>query len=305
MRYAFIKTLTEEAQKNKNIVLLTADLGFTVFEGFKKKFPNRFINVGVAEQNMMSIAAGLSMTGKIVFAYSIATFATMRPFEQIRNDIAGHKLPVIIVGTGSGLSYADNAFTHHSIEDINLMRGIPGMSILSPADPHEVIWATKIAVKLKKPMYLRLGKRGEQNLEKVKPALKFGKARQIKSGTNVAILSTGAITPTAMEVVKLLKVKNISSSLFSIHTIKPFDNKMIKKLCLDHSIIVTIEEHSLIGGLGSTIAELLSENINTIKLLRFGIPDEFIYKIGTQDYLRNIIGLSSTNITKRIIENLN
>src|SRR3989344_9693914 len=142
MRYAFIKTLTQEAAKNSRIMLLTGDLGFTVFEDFCDRFPKQFINVGVAEQNMMGVAAGLALTGKIVFAYSIATFASMRPFEQIRNDIASHNASVIVVGTGAGLSYGHDSITHHAVEDINLMRGIPGMTILCPADPYETRFAT-------------------------------------------------------------------------------------------------------------------------------------------------------------------
>ena len=146
MRYAFIKTLIKEAEKKKKIMLLTGDLGFTVFEKFQKKFPERFINVGVAEQNMMAIASGLALSGRIVFAYSIATFATMRPFEQIRNDIALHQLPVIVVATGAGLCYGHAGITHHATEDLNLMRASPEMTVLCPADPVEVEWATRQAI---------------------------------------------------------------------------------------------------------------------------------------------------------------
>lgn len=304
MRIAFINTLIKEAEKNKDIMLLTGDLGFTVFEQFKEKFPDRFINVGVAEQNLMGIAAGLAFGGKTVFAYSIATFATMRPFEQIRTDIASHNLSVIIVGSGAGLSYGHDSITHHATEDIHLMRGIPGITILSPADPYEIVWATKESIKLKRPVYLRLGKRGEPLLYKKPSKLELGKGSIILRGKDIAIIATGNIVSNALEAAKIISKSNISTTVISMHTLKPIDKQLIKRLSKKFSIIVSVEEHSIIGGLGSSISELIAENKYQVKLIRIGIPDRFIFEIGSQNFLREIVWLSPKQIAKKILSEI-
>lgn len=300
MRYAFVKTLIEQAEKNKKITLLTADLGYTVFEEFRDKFSDRFINVGVAEQNMIGIATGLALVGKIVFVYSIATFATMRAFEQIRNDIAIHNLPVIIVGSGAGLSYGTGSITHHAIEDVNLMRGIPNMTIICPADPLETIWATKQAIKINKPVYLRIGKKGEPNIYDKHPNLKIGKPSIIQKGKEIVIFAMGNIVYNTLQAVKTLNNKNIRPTVISFHTIKPIDKKIIKIILKTHHIVITVEEHSIIGGLGTTISEILAEeNLDTI-LFRIGIPDKFIFKIGSQIFLRKEIGLDAESLAEKI-----
>lgn len=300
MRQAFINTLIEEAKKDKNVMLLTGDLGFSVFEEFRDKFPDRFINVGVAEQNMMGIAAGLALSGKIVFAYSIATFATMRPFEQIRTDVASHNASVVVVGSGAGLSYGHDSITHHSVEDINLMRGIPGMTVLCPADPFETKWATKTSIKLKRPVYLRLGKRGEPILYKKPVQLKVGKGSILRVGNDIVIFATGNIVSNTLEAAKILSKNNVQSTIVSMHTIKPLDSQMIKDFSKKFPIMVTVEEHSIIGGLGSSISEIISENNYNTKLVRIGIPDRFLFEIGSQNYLREKIGLLSEQIAEKM-----
>lgn len=304
MRIAFINTLIKEAEKNKDIMLLTGDLGFTVFEEFKSKYPDRFINVGVAEQNLMGVASGLALTGKTVFAYSIATFATMRPFEQIRTDIASHNLPVIVVGSGAGLSYGHDSITHHATEDIHLMRGIPGITIFSPADPYEVAWATKESIKLRRPIYLRLGKRNEPLLYKKSAKLKVGKGSVLLSGKDVAIVATGNIVSNALEAAKIISKSNIFPTVISMHTLKPLDKELIKRLSNKFPIIVSVEEHNVIGGLGSSIAEVLAQNSRSVKLISIGIPDRFLFEIGSHNYLREIIGLSPRQIAKKIVSAL-
>lgn len=301
MRIAFINALVKEAERNKDIMLLTGDLGFTVFEKFEEKYPERFINVGVAEQNLMGVAAGLALGGKIVFAYSIATFATMRPFEQIRTDIASHNLPVVIVGSGAGLSYGHDSITHHATEDIHLMRGIPGITILCPADPYEVVWATKASIKLKKPVYLRLGKRNEPLLYKTPTKLKVGKGSVLRHGKDVVIIATGNIVSSALEASDILSKNNIKCTVVSMHTIKPFDNDMIKKFSKSFQIIVTVEEHNMIGGIGSCVAEIIAEKGYNTKLIRIGVPDRFLFEIGSQNFLRGKIGLLPHQIAKKII----
>lgn len=304
MRYAFIKTLTEVARANDRIFLLTGDLGYTVFEEFRDEFPKRFINVGVAEQNMMSIAAGLALTGKIVFAYTIATFASMRAFEQVRTDIASHKAAVTIVGTGGGFSYSYLSITHHSIEDINLMRGIPEMTVLCPADPIEVVWATKTAIAIERPVYLRLGKKGEPNLYKKTPILKLGKGSILRRGRDTVIIATGNLVHTALVAANLLSQKGIEATVVSMHTIKPIDSQLIKKLAKSYKAIATLEEHSIIGGLGSAVSEVISDLPSHARLVRFGVPDTFVFEIGSQDFLRKKIGLDPENIANKIYQNL-
>ena len=300
MRIAFINTLIKEAGKNKDIMLLTGDLGFSVFEEFRNKYPDRFINVGVAEQNLMGVASGLALAGKIVFAYSIATFATMRPFEQIRTDIASHNLSVIVVGSGAGLSYGHDSITHHATEDIHLMRGIPGITILSPADPYEVAWATKISIRLGKPVYLRLGKRNEPILYKKRASLKLGKGSILLKGKDVAIVATGNIVSNALEAAKIISKYNIFPTVVSMHTLKPLDKDLIKHLSSASSIIVSVEEHNTIGGLGSSIAEVLAQNSHNAKLISIGIPDRFLFEIGSQNFLRERIGLLPHQIAEKI-----
>lgn len=306
MRYSFIKTLTKEAQKNKRIMLLTGDLGFTIFEDFQKEFPDRFINVGVAEQNMMGLAAGLALSGKIVFAYSIATFATMRAFEQIRNNIAAHNAHVIIVGSGCGLSYGPGGFTHQSIEDISLMRSIPNMTVISPADPIEVMWATKFVVGLRRPIYLRIGKKGEEFLHKKIPKLKLGKGYILRRGNDFAILATGNMVINALRTADILyKRNNIQSTVVSLHTLKPLDSRLIKNLAQRVPLIVTVEEHSEIGGLGSAVAEIIAGERQNTRLVRIAIPDRFIIEVGSQEHLRQKLGLDPETIAKKIKVMLN
>ena len=238
MRYAFIQELTKLAAKNKNIILLTADLGFTVFEEFAKKFPKQFFNVGIAEPNMIGIASGLALSGKIVFAYSIASFASFRTYEHIRNDVCLHKAPVIIVGSGAGLSYADNGPTHLATQDLALMRGLPNMTVLAPADPVEAQWATREAARLKSPVYLRLGKKGEPVIYDKTPKHKIGQGNWIKRGSNFVILACGNIVFNALKSAEnlekkvdkmLIKLINVEESLKEVTqnmvTKKEFEQK--------------------------------------------------------------------------------
>jgi transketolase len=304
MRYAFVKELTRQAEKNKDIMLLTGDLGFSVFEEFRDKFPKQFMNVGVAESNMMGLATGLAMSGKIVFVYSIATFSTLTAFESIRNDIALHNLPVIVVGSGAGISYADAGASHHAVEDIALLRTIPNMNILAPADPVETAWATKIVIDLGKPAYLRLGKRGEPVLYPKKPNLKFGKASILKTGKDYAIISTGNIVNNAILASRLLEGKKLNGTVVSMHTLKPFDDKTIRTICNKVRNIFTLEEHSEIGGLGSIVSDIIVKEGLMNKLTKIALPNIFIREVGTQEFLRDKYNLSPEKIAKTILNKI-
>lgn len=304
MRYTFIKELIRQAEKNKNIMLLTADLGYTVVEEFRDKFPDRFINVGVSESNMIGLATGLAMSGKIVFVYSIATFATLVPFESIRNDVALHNAHVIIVGSGAGLSYSDAGPSHHTIEDIAVLRTIPNMNIIAPADPTEMKWATEIAVNLKKPLYLRVAKKGEPVIYDNKPVLKFGKGSILKKGTDFAIISTGNMVYNSLLAANFLEKRGLKGTVVSMHTLKPADGQLIKNICSGFKNIFTVEEHYEIGGLGSIVSDIITKENLSCKLIKIALPNIFVKEAGSHDFLRNKYGLSPEKIAKTILNTL-
>lgn len=301
MRYAFSEELINIAQRDKNVILLTADLGYTVFEKFIEKFPKQFLNVGVAESNMVGVATGLALSGKTVFIYSIAPFVTLRPYEQIRNDICLHKAPVILVGSGSGLSYSHDGPTHHGTEDIAVMRTLPNMTVLCPADPIEAQWATRQAVSLKSPVYLRLGKKGEPTIHSSDKKLKIGKGVVIKGGKDFMVITTGNIVHNVLETVYKLEVVGLKGGVISMHTLKPLDKKLVTQLALNYKYIITVEEHTMLGGLGSAVAEIISQIPHpSAQLLIIGLKDIFNNTVGSQFYLRKLHGLSPQKLHQSI-----
>jgi len=301
MRTAFIKTLTKLAEKDKNIYLLTGDLGFSVFEEFKKKFPERYVNCGVAEQNMIGVAAGLALSGKKVVVYSIIPFVTMRCFEQIRNDICLQNLDVKVVGVGAGFSYGAQGPTHHAIEDLAIMRSLPNMTVLCPVDPIETGLAVKAMFKLKGPVYLRLGKSKEENIHSKSFEFKVGRANLIKNGKDITIMGIGPILKNALNAAEILeKEMNISVRIISMTTFKPLDKNIVLKAVKETKAIFTIEEHSLVGGLGSAVAEILAESKDKILFRRIALPNEFCKEVGSQEYLREKNNLSVKGIKKTI-----
>jgi len=301
MRIAFIKTLIELAKKDKDIYLLTGDLGFSVFEEFKQRFPDRFVDCGVAEQNMIGVAAGLALSGKKVVVYSIIPFVTMRCFEQIRNDICLQNLDVKVVGVGAGFSYGAQGPTHHAIEDLAIMRSLPNMTVLCPVDPIETGLAVKAMFKLKGPVYLRLGKSKEENIHSKSFEFKVGRANLIKNGKDITIMGIGPILKNALNAAEILeKEMNISVRIISMTTFKPLDKNIVLKAVKETKAIFTIEEHSLVGGLGSAVAEILAESKDKILFRRIALPNEFCKEVGSQEYLREKNNLSVKGIKKTI-----
>ena len=305
MRIAFVNTLQELAEKNKNIMLLTGDLGYSVFERYIKLFPKQFINMGVSEQNMTGVAAGLAIENKIPFIYSIVPFVTMRNFEQIRNDICYQNLNVKIIGVGAGFSYGSYGHTHHGLEDIGILRILANLTIICPGDPIETELAVKKAIEIKGPVYIRLGRAGEAIVHDKRPKFSVGKGLIIKEGKDITIVATGTMLHTGLEVSKELKNKGISVRLISMHTIKPFDSEAIIDSAKKTKAIFSLEEHSIIGGLGSAVSEVLAENnINTV-FKRLGVSDRFTKEIGDQEYMRKVNGLSIGSIVEVILKSLN
>jgi transketolase len=300
MRIAFINTVAKAAKKNSEVMLVTADLGFNAFEAFKDAFPSQYLNVGVAEQNMTGVCAGLSLEGKIPFAYSIIPFSTMRNFEQIRNDICYQNLNVKIVGVGSGFSYGPYAHTHHGLEDIGIMRTLPNLTIFSPADPLETAFVTNAAIKIRGPVYIRLGKAGEPSVNPNTQRLKIGKFNIIRDGDDIAVFTTGSITPNVLRAADILNKRGLDIKVYSVHTIKPLDIETLNREAKKMKMIVTVEEHFLTGGLGSAVAELIGDNQLKVGFKRIGVPNRFTKKIGLQEYMRASVGLSPQGIADSI-----
>ncbi|MCC7145415.1 MAG: transketolase family protein, partial [Phycisphaeraceae bacterium] len=258
MRNAFAKAIQEVAAQDERVVLLSGDIGNRMFDRYKEMFAGRFYNCGVAEANMVSLAAGLALSGLRPYLYTITPFVTYRVYEQIRVDLCYHHQPVVIVGTGAGLSYASLGATHHSCEDIAVMRALPGMTVVCPGDPWEVAAATKAALGCDGPVFLRIGKKGEPTVHKELADFQIGKANPVRAGRDVCLISTGNLLPLAVETAGALAEAGVSAGVVSMHTVKPLDQAKLEEVFFGPCrLVVTLEEHSLIGGLGGAVAEWL------------------------------------------------
>jgi transketolase len=260
MRTAFIETLVELAERDQRIWLLTADLGYSVLERFAEQFPDRFVNVGVAEQNMTGVAAGLALSGKMVFAYSIANFPTLRCLEQIRNDICYHKLDVRIVSVGGGLAYGAAGYTHHAVEDLAIMSALPAMTVLAPADPVETGLAVRAMVNWRGPCYLRIGKAGEPILHSTIPDFQIGKALLMRHGDALTLISTGAMLTNVLQAAELLLSRNICARVLSMPTVQPLDVDAVLQAASETHRLVCVEEHRAPGVIFSSVTSRLAQH---------------------------------------------
>ena len=305
MRNVFAKTVTELSDVYPELVLLAGDIGNRLFDSYKAKHPDRFYNCGVAEANMTGVASGLAASGMRPITYTITPFNTVRCLEQIRLDICYPDLPVIVVGTGSGLSYAGLGATHHSMEDIAILRTLPNMHIVCPADPVEVRLALHDALRLGRPTYIRLGKKGEPVIHESDPDFRIGRVITIRNGSDVAILGVGNMLATALKSAEQLHHHGVSTMVASLHTVKPLDELLLTEIFSRHKLVIVLEEHSLIGGAGSAVLEWGSLNrVDLRKLIRFGGPDRFLYACGEQREARASVGLTSENISQQILSRL-
>ncbi len=286
MRNTFMETLLDLAEHDERIWLLTADLGYSVMEPFIARFPDRFVNVGVAEQNMIGIAAGLAHSGLKPFVYSIANFPTLRCLEQIRVDVCYHQADVTIVAVGGGLAYGAQGYTHHGVEDLAVMRSLPGMTVVAPADPVETRLATHALAEYKGPAYLRLGKAKEPVLHTREPRFQLGKAITLRQGSDLTIITTGAMLGDALHAADELKSEGIRARLISMPTLKPIDDIAICRAAEQTGAILTVEEHSVTGGLGSAVADVLMESGLAVRFRKMGTPDEPYHMIGSQTFLK-------------------
>ncbi len=301
MRIAFMQTLTRLVKKDPRIILVTGDLGFSVFDEFQKIFPSQYLNAGVAEQNMTGVAAGMSAAEKIPIIYSLVPFVTMRNFEQIRNDICYDSRNVKIVGVGAGFSYGIYGHTHYGLEDIGLMRTLPNMTIFSPGDPIEVAWATEQMVRQKGPCYMRLCKVGEPVVYNQPRTFKVGKGEILTEGSDVTIIATGVLLPRAIEVAALLRKRGYTSRVVSMHTIEPIDRELIIDCARKTRAVFTLEEHFVRGGLGSVVSEVLSESHVSVPFKRLGVTPMYFHATGSQEYMRTLTGLSALQLETSIM----
>lgn len=301
MRNRFASTIEDLAVSNERVCLLSGDIGNRMFDRFKEKAPGRFINCGIAEANMMSMAAGMALSGMKPVVYTIAPFTTLRCLEQIRTGVAYHEAPVVIVGTGSGLSYAELGATHHSLEDIAILRSIPNMQICAPADSEELEAYLREAIESGKPTYIRIGKKGEPTIQGISKSPKIGRARSVHSGGKILLLAIGPIIEEAIKAREVLGGTKSGIEIVSMGSVKPLDTEFLEKMAeRNYRQWVTLEEHSKIGGLGSAVIEWLSENKISIDIEKIGTEDKFIHKLGTQNYTRRQQGMDSDNIIKLI-----
>lgn len=305
MRNAFARILTEVARENDKITLLSGDIGNRLFDDFKKECAERFFNCGVAEANMISLGAGMGLSGFIPFAYTIAPFITARCLEQIRIDVCYHNVPMVIVAVGSGFSYANNGPTHHCAEDLAWLRVLPNMTLVCPGDALEVEAAVAACANYGKPVYLRLGKKNEPLVHTSRPSFTIGKSIRIQDGSDICILSTGNMLPVAAAAAKLLASQGLSVGVESMHTVKPLDEETLDSVFSNIPLVVSLEEHSLIGGFGSAVLEWCNKHSGRCDtLLRIGSADTFFHEAGDQMHVRSQMGLTAEAVSEKVLKRL-
>jgi transketolase len=305
MRNIFSEELYKIGKKNKKIHIVAADISPAgSMEQFRAEYPSRFINVGVAEQVMIGVCAGLAMRGQKPFAYTIATFVLYRPFEMIRDDLGYQNLPVTVVGMGAGTVYSNLGGTHLAQEDVSIAKSIPNMRVIAPSDPLELKEAVRFCAKnTSGPIYLRIGKSGEKNYTKdACEKWKFGKIRKINNGQKICFLTYGPIIKMAYEVIINLKKKKFNPSLYSCHTLKPFDSRGMKKIFKKYDIIVVIEDHSEINGLAADVKISAYNNKFNGKILSYSLKDQFFHTYEKHQDMLDLHGINKEKIIKDIIK---
>jgi len=301
MRNAFAKEITKLGIADERIVLLSGDIGNRLFDDFKSACPGRFFNCGVAEANMIGLAAGLAMSGFRPVCYTITPFVTYRCLEQIRIDVCYHNVPVTIVGTGSGLSYASLGATHHSCEEMGMLRLLPGMTVLAPADSFEVQACLQAVMRENRPAYLRIGKKGEPRVHAKQPAYNIGESIVLREGNDVAFIAAGTILPVVLAAADALAATGLSVGVASMPSVKPMDLALLDRVFRQCRLVATVEEHSVLGGLGGSVAEWLSDQAAPrARLVRFGTADEFLHNVGEQDEARAHFGLTAEGIAGKV-----
>ncbi len=301
IRDAFFNEVYTIASKDPNVIFLTADMGAFSLDAFKKDLSSQYINVGVAEQNLVSIAAGLALGGKKVFIYSIAPFVTQRCYEQIKIDLSCMRLPVTIIGSGPGITYSSDGPTHHAIQDVAIMRALPEMTILNPSDPATATAAARISYKNDGPVYVRIDKGKLPLLYDNEEDFSNGSAL-LKKGCDLMIIATGIMVHQAFKVVDELAKHSIDAGIIDLYRIKPINEELLLSVIEKSNRIVTLEEHSIIGGIGSAICEILVDRGKALPLKRIAIEDKNCVGYGDREWMHSFYGLGVNSITKTILE---
>jgi len=303
VRDHFVKRLCELAETNKRIMLITGDLGFGVLNEFRQRFPRQFINAGIAEQNMTGIATGMALEGRIVFTYSIGNFSTLRCLEQIRNDACYHNANVKVISVGGGFSYGALGISHHATEDLTVMRSLPNITVVSPCGLWEAGQAAEAVSMTPGVCYVRIDKSaGPDGPSFEGEKFVLGKVRLLRKGSDCTIAVTGGILEEVISAADLLSSKGISTKVLSVHTIKPFDTETMLQACRETDAVFTVEEHTLHGGLGSIVAEVLMDNgFHPRVFCRIGLEAGFSSLVGSQNYLRKSYGIDAQAIADRIL----
>ena len=299
MRDTFQKELIKISKKNKKLMLLTADLGFGVFDEFEKKFPKKYLNVGVAEQNLIGISTGLAMSGKVIIAYSIANFLTLRCLEQIRNDAVYHNLNINLVSSGGGFTYGVLGMSHHATEDLSVLNCIPGITITAPSTKWETKEVFNQLLKLRGVTYLRLEKNASELAPKNRK-LSLGNLNNYVKGSKFAIICIGGIFSECYSAVKKLQTKKINISLYTLSSLKPINEKNLIKTLKNYHTIVTVEENNFLGGLGSTIASIINKYSINCRHKIISTNDTTLKIVGDQNFLRKELGMDANNLVKTI-----
>lgn len=302
MRNEVVAELTNFASQDTRVLLATADLGYNVLDVFFKNFPRRYINVGIAEQNLATISAGLALEGNMVFTYSIGNFPTLRCIEQIRNCICYHNANVKILAVGGGFAYGSLGMTHHATEDIAMMRALPNMKVYVPGDALEAVKCFQEMCKFDGPAYLRMARGNEPNVHEKKEFIVNRIIPLDENGNDIIIFASGTIVSEAVKLQRLFKDNSINSSVYSVPVVKPIDAQSIIDLANTSKLIITIEEHNVIGGLGSAVSEVLAQLPSHAQVIRIGLNDEFTSIVGNQDYLREVYGLSAEQIYIKVMK---
>lgn len=306
MRYTVIHKLIDLGKKDKDIELITGDLGFGVLKPFWETLPDQFVNAGIAEQNMTGAAAGMALEGKKVFTYSIGNFPTLRCLEQIRNDCAYHNANVNIICVGGGYVYGSLGMSHHATEDIAILRALPDVTVICPGDPVEAALATEKIANTVGTCYLRLGRGGEKVINTSIKEFEIGKAYKIRDAKDldkkVAVFSTGAILEETDKACDMLEEQGIAVEQYSFPSVKPIDKEVIEDCAKRFDHIFTVEEHNIVGGFGGAVAEVMAECADKAKLHRIGIDDFYCIKVGSQAYLREQVGIDAKGICSKVKE---
>ena len=296
MRDAFVRALVQEMAVNPRIVLITGDLGFGVLQPLWDQYPDRILNAGIAEQGMISLAAGLAATDRTVVVYSIGNFPTLRPLEQIRNDCAYPEANVKIVCVGGGFVYGSLGMSHHATEDMAVMRALPGVTCFTPGDPLETEWVTREMLRRKGTCYLRLGRGNEPMVHEAPADWRFPKAVVLREGSDIALMSAGGILTQTVAAHELLRQKGISARVISFPCLKPMDEDTVREVIARYPDVITVEEHTVVGGFGSAVCEIAAGEGAPCRIHRMGLQDCFTTVVGNQQYLREIYGMDAEAI---------